>query len=140
VHGFEASAAWEHGPWALRAGASFTRARMQASGAAAYLDGLRPAQTPNFAGTLSASWERGGKGAELVLRRIGAQYEDDLNTRVLKVATTLDAFASWPLARRVQIVARAENITDALVIAGIGGDGSVERTTPRTLWIGLRIR
>jgi vitamin B12 transporter len=44
------------------------------------------------------------------------------------------------LVRRVQIVARAENVTDALVMAGIGGDGSVERATPRTLWIGLRLR
>jgi hypothetical protein len=25
-------------------------------------------------------------------------------------------------------------------MAGIGGDGSVERATPRTLWIGLRLR
>jgi hypothetical protein len=33
-----------------------------------------------------------------------------------------------------------ENATDALVMAGIGGDGSVERATPRTLWIGLRLR
>jgi vitamin B12 transporter len=55
-------------------------------------------------------------------------------------ATTLDASASWPLARRLQLVARVENATDALVMAGIGGDGSVERATPRTLWIGLRLR
>ncbi|MFL6759522.1 TonB-dependent receptor [Sphingomonas sp.] len=140
VRGIEASAEWSRGPWAVRAGASWTHARMEASGAAALLNGLRPAQTPSFAGTLSASWERGGKGAELVLRRVGAQFEDDLNTRVLGGATTLDAFGSWPLARRLQMVARIENMTDALVIAGIGGDGSVERATPRTLWLGLRLR
>ena len=87
----------------------------------------------------SPSWEQGGKGAELVLRRVGAQYEDDLNTRTLKGATTLDAFASWPLGRRLQLIVRAENLTDALVMAGIGGDGSIERATPRTLWIGLRL-
>jgi outer membrane receptor protein involved in Fe transport len=140
VRGLEGSAQWTRGPWALRAGASLTHARMQASGSAGMLDGLRPAQTPRFAGTLSASWERDGKGFALVLRRVGAQYEDDLNTRVLKGATTLDAFASWPLSRRFQLVARGENLTDALVMAGIGGDGSIERATPRTLWIGLRLR
>jgi outer membrane receptor protein involved in Fe transport len=140
VRGVEASAEWSRGPWALRAGASLTHARMQASGAAAFLDGLRPAQTPKFAGTVAASWERVGKGAELVLRRIGPQYEDDFNTRVLKGATTLDASASWLLTSHLQLVARAENLTDALVMAGIGGDGSVERATPRTLWIGLRLR
>jgi outer membrane receptor protein involved in Fe transport len=140
VRGVEASAEWASGPWALRAGASVTHARMEASGAAAFLDGLRPAQTPKFAGTLSASWQRGGKGAELILRRAGAQFEDDLNTRTLKGATTIDASASWPLTRQLQIVARGENLTDKLVMAAFNGDGSIERATPRTLWIELRLR
>jgi outer membrane receptor protein involved in Fe transport len=113
---------------------------MRASGAASFLDGLRPAQTPRFAATLSGGWQQGARGFEMVLRRVGAQFEDDLNTRLLKAATTLDASASWPLTSRLQIVARGENITNALVMAGIGGDGSVERATPRTLWIGIRVR
>ena len=90
--------------------------------------------------TLAGGWERDGKGAELVLRRVGAQFEDDLNSRKLKGATTLDAFASWPLTDRLQLVARGENITNALVMAAINGDGSIERATPRTLWLGLRMR
>ena len=140
VRGIEGSAGWTNGPWAVRAAASVTRARMHASGAAAALEGLRPAQTPSFAGSLSAGWEQGGKGAEIVLRRVGPQYEDDLNSRLLKGATTLDASAHWPLAGRLQLIARVENATDALVMAGIGSDGSIERATPRTVWIGLRMR
>ena len=140
VRGIEVSAEWANGPWAVRAGTSWTHARMQASGAAAFLDGLRPAQTPNFAATLGASWERDGKGAQLVLRRVGAQFEDDLNSRTLKGATTLDAYASWPLTSRLQLVARGENIADKLVMATVNGDGSIERATPRTLWIGLRLQ
>jgi vitamin B12 transporter len=139
VRGIEASAEWTSDPWAVRAGVSFTHARMEASGSAAFLNGLRPAQTPNFAGTLSVSWQQGAKGAKLVLRRVGAQFEDDLNTRTLDGATTVDAFLSWPITRRVRLVARGENLTDALVMAGISGDGSVERATPRTLWIGVRL-
>ncbi|HEY4071275.1 MAG TPA: TonB-dependent receptor, partial [Sphingomicrobium sp.] len=140
VRGIEASADWSDGPWFVRAGASVTRARMRGSGRAVFLDGLRPAQTPNFGGTLAVGWDRGGKGAQLVLRRVGPQFDDDLNTDVLKGVTTLDAFASWPLTQRLQLVARAENLTNALVMAGINGDDSVERATPRTLWIGLRLR
>ena len=136
--GVEASAEWRRGPWALSAAASLTHARMRASDAAAFLDGLRPAQTPRFAATLAAGWDQDGKGAQLIVRRVGAQFEDDLNTRSLKGATTVDAFASWPLARRVQIVARAENLFDQTVVAGVGGDGSIERATPRVLWLGLR--
>jgi outer membrane receptor protein involved in Fe transport len=140
VWGIEASAQWVRGPWSLSAGVSSAHARMHTSGAAAFLDGLRPAQTPNLAGVVSASWDREGKGAEFVLRRVGAQFEDDLNTRLLKPATTLDTSAWWPLGRRLQVIGRAENVTNALVISGIGGDGSVERATARTFWIGLRYR
>jgi vitamin B12 transporter len=124
----------------LRAGTSVTHARMQTSGPAANLNGLRPAQTPSFAATLAASWQKDGKGAEIEIRRVGAQFEDDLNSQVLKGATTLDASASWPLAPRLEIVARAENVTNALVMATINADRSIERATPRTLWIGLRLR
>jgi outer membrane receptor protein involved in Fe transport len=140
VRGIEVSGQFSRGPWTLRAGASYSHARVDSIGAAADLDGLRPAQTPNLSGTLAASWKRDAKGAAIVLRRVGAQFDDDLNADLLDGATTLDAFASWPLTRRIQLVARAENLTDALVMAGIGGDGSVERATPRTLWIGLRLR
>ncbi len=52
VQGLEGSAEWLRGPWALRAGVSLTRARVQAEGAAAPLDGLRPAQTPSFSAML----------------------------------------------------------------------------------------
>lgn len=140
VHGIEASADWSSGPWFISAGASLTHARVKGSGMAAFLDGLRPAQTPKFAGTLAAGWEADGKGAQLVLRRVGNQFDDDLNEDVLKGATTLDAYASWPLTDRLQLILRGENLTDTLVEAAINGDGSVERATPRTLWIGLRLR
>jgi outer membrane receptor protein involved in Fe transport len=139
VKGVELSGGWTKGPFALHAGASFSHARMDAKGAATSLNGLRPAQTPKFAGVLSASWNNGGKGLELDLRRVGAQYEDDLNTEILEATTTLDAFASWPLGHRWQLILRGENITNALVMASINGDGSIERATPRTVWIGIRL-
>ncbi|HXG82329.1 MAG TPA: TonB-dependent receptor [Sphingomicrobium sp.] len=139
VTGVEASAEWTSGPWSLRTGLSLTRARVQADSAASPLDGLRPAQTPSATGMLGIGWERDGRAAQLILRHVGAQYEDDLNLRSLGGATTLDAFLSWPLAKGLQLVARGENLTDATVVAGILGDGAIERATPRTLWIGLRL-
>lgn len=139
VRGIEGSASWSHGPWFLQAGISWTHARMEASGAASFLDGLRPAQTPNFAATLAGGVDERGKGAQIIIRHVGAQYDDDLNTDLLKAATTIDAYASWPLTRRLQLVGRVENLFNKLVMAGINGDGSIERATPRTLWIGLRL-
>lgn len=139
VRGIEASGEWARGPWRLRASTSWTRARVHAEGSAAPLGGLRPAQTPTFGATFAASWEQEGKSAELIVRHVGSQFEDDLNTRRLTGATTVDAFAAWPVSDRLQLVVRGENLFDELVVAGIGGDGSMERATPRTLWAGLRI-
>ena len=42
--------------------------------------------------------------------------------------------------RHGELVARGENLPPALVEAGINGDESIERATPRTLWLGLRLR
>jgi outer membrane receptor protein involved in Fe transport len=138
VRGVEASAQFSRGPWTLRAGASFSHARVQANGVAANLDGLRPAQTPNLVLTGEVGWHDGGKAISLLLRRTGAQFEDDPNTQRIRPATTIDAFAAWPLSRRLQVIARAQNLLDETVIATLGSDGTIERATPRTLWIGLR--
>jgi len=139
VRGVEASIGWVEGPWSATAGANLTDAQMDGSGPAQFIDGLRPAQTPKFSGNVAFAYEKDGKGAQLVVRRVGGQFDDDLNTDLLEGATTLDFFISWPLARRLQLVARAENLTNALVMAAINGDGFVERATPRTLWVGIRL-
>jgi outer membrane receptor protein involved in Fe transport len=139
VRGIEASGEFARGPWTVRAGASFTHARVNATGAAMNLDGLRPAQTPNLIITGEVGWHDGRKAVSLLVRRIGAQFEDDFNTQRIRPATTVDAFVSWPLTRRLQLVARGQNLLDETVIATLGSDGTIERGTPRTLWLGFRL-
>lgn len=138
VRGIEASAEATRGPWSLRLGASLTDAHVSASGAAAHLDGLRPAQTPQLVLTGAAGWDSGGASIVLQVRRIGSQFEDDLNQRQIRPATVVNGFLSWPLSKHFQLIARGENLLDETVIAGLNGDGSIERATPRTLWLGLR--
>ena len=138
VRGIEASLNARRGPWSLRLGASYSDAEVEARGDAAALDGLRPAQTPKAAITGEVGWNDQGHAASLSFRHVGAQFEDDLNLRRLAPATTVDAFAAWPLVERLQVVARGENLLDETVEATLGDDGTVERATPRTLWIGLR--
>lgn len=138
VRGLEASADMRRGEFTASFGASFTDAKVEGTGPASELDGLRPAQTPRVALSGGITWERGRRTLSVIFRHIGAQFEDDLNEDRLKPATAVDAFAAWPLGRRLQLVARGENLFNEVVEAGIGGDGSIERATPRTLWIGLR--
>lgn len=139
VHGIEASAEARRGDFSLIAGASYSDAEVQAGGVASALDGLRPAQTAKLALSGEVAWRNGGRAASLLVRHVGPQFEDDLNLVKLPSATTVDLFAAWPLGDRLQLVARAENLFNETVVAGIDEDAAVERATPRTLWIGLRL-
>ena len=127
------------GAWSLHASYSHIDPRVRASGAALALDGLRPAQTPRDQASASLAWDRPGLvrlGA--TVRYIGRQYEDDQNSRSLDDALTLDAVASVPLGRGFTGELRGENLANKRVEATVGADGTVERATPRTLWVALR--
>lgn len=138
--GAELDLAWRHGPLSVSASYAYTDARVHADGAAAQLDGLRPAQTAPHLASATVAWRRAdGLGAALTGRYSGAQYEDDLNTTWLRDAFTLDGSVAVPVSRRLSVEGRAENLFDARVDAG-NNDGVVERATPRTLWIGFRYR
>jgi outer membrane receptor protein involved in Fe transport len=139
VEGVEVDGQVQFGALRLAGGYSFADARVRASGAALPLDGKRPAQTPRHSLSGTAGWQSvGGARASVTMRYVGSQYEDDLNEQRLPDALTFDAAALLPIGRGFAFEARAENIADERVVAGISGAGIVERATPRTLWIGLR--
>lgn len=136
--GLELDADWRSGAVSGRASWSHISSRVRASGAAAALAGLRPAQTPRDSLSLGLSWQDDGHTAAATLRHVSRQFDDDQNSRSLRAATTLDAYAATPIARGLKLEARAENLFDARVEAGISGANIVERATPRTIWIGLK--
>jgi outer membrane receptor protein involved in Fe transport len=128
------------GPVRLAASYTHVDTKVHAGGIAAPLDGRRPAQTPRDSFSATASWQApAGIRASLTGRYVGAQFEDDLGTQKLADALTFDATLAVPVAKRISLEARAENLTDKQVIAGISGAGIIERATPRTIWIGLRL-
>jgi outer membrane receptor protein involved in Fe transport len=138
--GLEVEARWDRGPLFAQASWSHVDPRVEASGTAAALDGLRPAQTPRELVSATLGWRRDGMVLSGTLRHAARQFDDDQNSRSLAPATTADAYLALPLTRAVAIEARAENVFDERVEAGIAGAGIIERATPRTLWIGLRLR
>ncbi|HEV2867189.1 MAG TPA: TonB-dependent receptor, partial [Allosphingosinicella sp.] len=139
--GVELDAAFAWRRFSLAAGYSFADAGLRADGSAAPLDRLRPAQAPRHSASVRLSWRsEGGARAALGARYAGVQFEDDLNRQLIPDALTFDATALVPLRGSLALEARAENLTDARVVAGISGAGIIERATPRTLWIGLRWR
>jgi outer membrane receptor protein involved in Fe transport len=128
------------GEWRLSASYAYTDARVRGAGLSAALDGLRPAQTaPHQASLTIGRTELSGLAAAATVRYVASQFEDDQNSRKLAAATTLDLLARLPLHGNLSVEARAENVTGTRVEATLSADGIVERATPRTLWIGLRL-
>lgn len=138
--GVEIDAGWRHGPFEALASWSHVSPRVEASGAAAALDGLRPAQTPRDLVSATLGWRRDRAALSATLRHVARQFEDDQNLRALAPATTLDAFVALPVTAALSVEARGENLFDARVEAAVSAAGVVEIATPRTLWIGLRYR
>ena len=139
VYGLELTGAADVGDIRISGSFAFNDSEMQASGSAAALDGKSPAQSPRFAGSATLAWQpRDGALLSTTLRYVGPQFEDDLETVELPDAITLDAVASVPLAHGISLIGRAENIFDEEIVTRIAG-GTIDRGTPRTLWIGLTI-
>lgn len=139
VWGWEVDASVVQGPFTLRASFSHVDPAIRATGAAAPLDGLAPAQTPR--NSLSAGVDYASKllTASATVRHIASQFEDDLNSRSLAAATMVDGLLLVPIIKGFAIEGRVENLFDAEVQAALSGAGVVERALPRTFWVGARV-
>ncbi|MDQ0462685.1 outer membrane receptor protein involved in Fe transport [Caulobacter ginsengisoli] len=127
---------WSDG-W-LRLAAGYTEAKVDGGSSAPQLTGLRPAQTPR----LTASAEAGWRPADAVTLRAAARYEasrfdDDLNSRVLGAATTLDLRADWRVTPSAALYAALDNATDTSVETAQTADGISSYDAPRTFRIGI---
>lgn len=138
ARGIEANIAAKWGVFSLDGALAWTDAEVRGEGLSADLDGLRPAQTPEWAGSLTLGWKPAeGWQFAATLRHTSAQFEDDRETDRLTPATTIDAFAALPLAGPFALVLRGENLADAKIVTRNQG-GSIDLGVPRTIWAGLR--
>lgn len=139
AEGVEVTAGLRRGTVSIDASYAYSDAEVRASGISAALDGFTPAQSPRHAASATFGWTPARDWSlSATVRYVGRQYEDDLETDVLKSALTVDGVVRVPLTRGVSLVARAENLFDEDVVTRNQG-GSIDLGTPRTLWIGIRL-
>ena len=139
VWGWEVDASLRQGPFTLHGSLSHVDPVVRASGAAAPLDGLRPAQTPRTSWSAGVDYAGRLFSAGATVRHIASQFEDDLNSRSLAAATMVDALLVVPIVKGLAIEGRVENLFDEEVQAALSGTGVVERALPRTIWVGARV-
>lgn len=137
--GIELSAAAQMDAFSITASYAYSHSEVQASGVAAALNGLTPAQSPRHAANATIRWTPVANHIlSATARYVGAQFEDDLEANILPSALTFDGYLQIPVTDRLLLIGRAENILNEQVVTRKVGT-SVDLGTPRTLWIGLKI-
>ncbi|MDY6924987.1 MAG: TonB-dependent receptor [Pseudomonadota bacterium] len=124
----------------LRAALSATDARVDGGAMAPQLTGLRPAQAPIWSATAGVDWrpvDRLTLAADL--RWESRRFDDDLNSRGLDAAATVDLRADWALTPSTTIWVAADNLFDAEVEVAETGTGVAGFGPPRTLSLGVRL-
>ncbi|KQY84890.1 TonB-dependent receptor [Brevundimonas sp. Root1423] len=124
----------------LRAALSATDARVDGGIQAPQLTGLRPAQAPIWSAVAGADWrpmDRLSLAADL--RWESRRFEDDLNSRVLEAAGTVDLRAEWAMTPSAALWLAADNLFDAEIETAETGTGVASFGPPRTLSIGVRL-
>lgn len=142
AYGIEAEASHRYSEaLELRLAGAYTSARVDGGTAAPQLTGLDPAQAPKATITGTVTWNP-VKALTLDLRGRyeTARFEDDLNSRKLHAAGTLDARAGWKLMPSVEVYATAENLLDEAVQTGQTADGIYSYGQPRTVMVGINIK
>ncbi|OYX47851.1 MAG: TonB-dependent receptor [Sphingomonadales bacterium 32-64-22] len=135
--GLEFAARAEAGAFSFDGTLVFTDAKVEGTGAALDLDGMRPSQVPEFAASATLGWRPvAGSLFSATLRHVGDQFEDDQETDVLPAATTVDLYARMPVAGGLSAVARVENLFDETIVTRNQG-GSMDLGTPLTVWVGV---
>lgn len=119
---------------------SITDARVDGGAQAPQLTDLRPAQAPIWSANVGVDWRASDRlTLSARVRYESKRFEDDLNSRVLDDAVTLDTRADWRLTPRAALWLAADNLFDAEVEVSETGTGVAGYSAPRTISAGLTL-
>lgn len=137
--GIELDAEARLGHLTLTAAVSVTDARVDGGSAAPQLTGLRPAQAPIWSAVAGIDWTATDRlGLSLNARYESRRFDDDLNSRTLDPALTLDARADWRLTARTGLWLSVDNLTDEDVEVSETAGGVAGYGPPRSVSLGVR--
>jgi len=126
--------------WRLTAGHIYLDARV-VNASVAELEGNRLAQVPDNVVTLGVHWEDPAWfAASVYVRRVGRQFEDDLNTLPLGAFTTVDARIARALGPHALIYFAVENMTNETYSVARTSEGVVSVGAPRMFHGGVRVQ
>ena len=140
IRGFESEFEVRPFPrWRLTAGHVYLDAHVVDASSPA-LRGNRLAQVPDHVVTFGVHWEDPAWFlASLFVRRVGRQFEDDLNTLPMGAYTTVDVRIARQVARWAQVYFAVENLLDETFTVARTTEGVVSIGSPRFFHGGVRL-
>ena len=104
------------------------------------LEGNRLAQVPDNVVTVGLHFsDPAWFDASLMVRRVGGQFEDDLNTLPLGAYTTVDVRIGRRIAKFLDLYLAVENLFDETYSVGRTSEGVISVGAPRIVHGGLRL-
>ncbi|CAN5167501.1 TonB-dependent receptor [soil metagenome] len=138
--GVELNAEHQAGPVRLVAAVSWTDAKLDGGATAPQLTGLRPAQAPRWSATAGLDWRTTERLTLAARARYeSARFDDDLNSRRLGAALTLDGRAELSVGDGRTLYVAADNLLDVDVEVSETADGTAGYGPPRTLRVGASV-
>jgi outer membrane receptor protein involved in Fe transport len=124
----------------LTGAVSITDARVDGGSAAPQLTDLRPAQAPIWSVSAGIDWRASDRLTLAARARYESKrFEDDLNSRVLGAAVTMDVRADWRINDTASLWLAADNLFDVEVEVSETGTGVEGFGPPRLVSAGLRL-
>ncbi len=103
--------------------------------------GKRLAQVPDHVVTAGVRWDDPARfSGTLLVRRVGRQFVDDLNTLPMGAFTTLDFRVSRRLARWAEAYVAVENLLDETYAVARTSEGVVSIGAQRIVHGGIRLQ
>ena len=115
----------------LSASATLTHARSH---------GKRPAEAPDYSGTLGMEWQVKRLRLNADWSFEGGSFDDDLNTLPLKAYDRLSLDAAFAVTKHLEATVALDNALDRKIELTHGGDGVIGYDNRRSLWVGLKWR
>jgi outer membrane receptor protein involved in Fe transport len=126
--------------WRLTASHIYMDAQVVEAPGQPALEGNRLAQVPDNVFTIGLHFDDPAWfAASLMVRRVGGQFEDDLNTLPLGAFTTVDARIARRFTKFLDVYLAVENLLDETYTVARTSEGVISTGAPRIVHGGLRL-